>query len=126
MRMNQRHGWMAAAAVTLFAWTTPASASDPAPWASESDWDIPNEYVVDFEDDTAESVIEEALTALGVTFRETDLEDDTRVEIVTLTAQTAAALAQLQSDPRVEHVEPHARVRAMWVPDDPMYEKQWH
>jgi subtilisin family serine protease len=39
---------------------------------------------------------------------------------------TGAALAALRADPRVEHVEPHARVAAFFAPDDPMYEKQWH
>ena len=95
-------------------------------WTDETVWDIPGEYVVDFDDDTDESTIGDLLSTLGVSYQETALEDETRVEIVTIGGAASAALAALRVDPRVESVEPHARVRALFVPDDPMFDRQWH
>jgi serine protease len=37
-----------------------------------------------------------------------------------------ALVAALSLDPRVQHAEPMALYRATFVPDDPLYEKQWH
>ena len=45
---------------------------------------------------------------------------------MTIAGPAAAVLAKLRADPRVEGVEPHARVRALLIPDDPMFDKQWH
>jgi serine protease len=110
-----------------------ARAQEPTatPWSGEGDWDIPGEIVVDFKDDVAKGGIDSLLRGLGVVFRPTALEEDTRIEIVSIdpargSAALASALKALQADPRVEHVEPLARVRAMFVPDDPMYRDQWH
>jgi len=41
-------------------------------------------------------------------------------------AREEALLAALSRDPRVEHAEPMTLYRATFVPDDPLYEKQWH
>jgi serine protease len=110
---------------------TPAQAggpSDPgkAGWTTESSWDIPGEYVVDFHDDIEPSTIRSLLTSLGVTFRASVLEPATRIEIVSITGAVSTVLTKLRGDTRIEHIEPHARAAALFVPDDPMFDKQWH
>ncbi|RLB63340.1 MAG: peptidase S8 [Deltaproteobacteria bacterium] len=102
--------------------------SDPgkASWTTESSWDIPGEYVVDFHDDIESSTIRTLLTSLGVTFRASVLEPATRIEIVSISGAVSTVLTKLRGDTRIEHIEPHARVAALFVPDDPMFDKQWH
>jgi serine protease len=116
-------------ALPVLAAASPAWAQAPDPtdtWADESSWDIPGEYVVDFDDDTEESAIGSYLTSLGLTFEETELEDETRVQIVQVEPHEMDELDTLRSDARVEGVEPLARVKAFFVPDDPYFAKQWH
>ncbi len=124
-----------AAALVVISAAGAARADEPAApetsWTSESDWDIPGEYVVDFRDDADEGGIRVLLGSLGVAFRPTALEEETHIEIVSLDpsrgpAALAAAVASLEGDARVEHVEPLAKVSAFFVPDDPMYQEQWH
>lgn len=103
-----------------------ASAEGPVNWTSESEWDIPGEYVVDFKDDTEVSKIESLMSSLGLSFHDSALASETKVEIVDIKSNVAATLAKLESDPEVELIEPHARVRMMFTPDDPMFAKQWH
>lgn len=98
-----------------------------ATWSSESDWDIPGEYVVDARDDLADSDIFSLADGLGLSFAPTDLEKKTRIQIASITGpRTAKILAELRADGRVEHVEPLAAVRALYTVNDPFYEKQWH
>jgi len=105
---------------------TPAGAVNTEA-SAQAAWDIPGEWVVDFEDDTAESDIQGFFTSLSVSYRESDLEDDTRIEIATIpTATATTVLDALRADPRIERLEPHAKVKAMWVPNDPLYGEQWH
>jgi len=107
-----------------------ALADDPSSsWSSQDSWDVPGQYVVDFEDDVAPSTITETLTKMGVASTPSALVDETGVQIVDLSGRRgviASLLAKLRGDDRVEYVEPLARVRAFFVPDDPMYGKQWH
>jgi len=131
--MNMLRYLMALAILCGVIWPASASAGDVdgPKWTGESSWDIPGEYVVDFHDDVARSAIETVLSSLGLTFSDTTLAEDTRIELVTIPASSAKGvvgrwLAKLRADPRVEGVEPHARVRALFVPDDPLFDKQWH
>ena len=112
--------------LTALGWSQTASAEGPVSWSSESEWDIPGEYVVDFEDDTSASEIKSALSKLGLSYRDTELADDTRIEIVSIPSGVAGALAKLRATGDVEAIEPHAKVRVMFTPNDPLYEKQWH
>jgi serine protease len=111
----------AAPATALAGGEIPANES---PWQSESDWDIAGEYVVDFRDDVEESTISSLLSSLGLTFQPTELAAQTRIAVVSFASPLE--IDKLQGDSRIEAVEPHARVRAMFVPDDPMYDQQWH
>lgn len=120
------HLLTAAAVLTALVLSQTASAEGPVSWASESDWDIPGEYVIDFEDDTDTSEIKSLFQRLGLSFRASRLVDTTKIEIVDIPSNVAATLAQIRGTGDVEHIEPHAKVRMLWTPDDPMYEKQWH
>lgn len=116
-------------ALVLWASTAHAGgAADPsrASWTTESSWDIPGEYVVDFHDHVESPAIRTLLTSLGVTFRASFLEPSTRIQIVNIPGAVSTVLAKLRGDDRIENVEPHARVAALFVPDDPMYDQQWH
>jgi serine protease len=95
-------------------------------WSAPNSWDIPGEYVVDYDDDVAPSAIQSALDAMGLKSSPSRMVDDTGVQLVSIPSRVASVLAKLRADDRVEHIEPHARVRALFVPNDPMYAKQWH
>ncbi|MCA9624224.1 MAG: peptidase S8 [Myxococcales bacterium] len=108
-------------------WSGSAAAAEPeSAWNDESSWDIPGEYVVDFADDVEPGVIARALSGLGLTGKPTALFDETRIEIVKVPSGLRGVLDKLRGISDVEGIEPHAQVRAFFVPDDPMYEKQWH
>ncbi|MEZ4299714.1 MAG: S8 family peptidase [Polyangiaceae bacterium] len=96
-------------------------------WADEAVWDVPGQFVIDARDDLAESDILSLAGAYGLSFTPTDLEEETRIEIATIGgAAFARILPELLKDGRIEHVEPLARVRAFFTPDDPQYKEQWH
>lgn len=96
-------------------------------WTEESAWDIPGQYVVDAKDDVSDSDLADLASKFHLTFHPTDLEAETRIELTEMDASTAArVLPELAADPRIEHVEPLAKVRAFFVPDDPMLKDQWH
>jgi serine protease len=104
----------------------PAEAAETT-WTYESDWDIPGEWVVDFKDDVEPGAISTLLTQVGATFQPTWLEPDTRIQLVQAPLALAPEMVRvLQADERVESIEPHARVRALFVPDDPRFKEQWH
>jgi len=116
---------------TLLLWASPGHAGSPADparssWTTESSWDIPGEYVVDFHDHVEPGAIRSLLSSLGVTFRASFLEPSTRIQIVNIPGAVSTVLTKLRGDDRIEGIEPHARVAALFVPDDPMFEQQWH
>jgi len=89
--------------------------------------DIPGELVVDFADDVPPTGITELFARLAVGFTPSALEVETRIEIVNVVgARLDEVRGALEKDPRVEVVEPHARVRALFVPNDPLLKEQWH
>jgi serine protease len=94
---------------------------------SESDWDIPGQIVVDARDDLGTSDIASLAADFGFSFVPTRLESSTRIEIASAaTSDIPGLLARLARDPRVEYAEPLARVRALFVPNDPEMKQQWH
>lgn len=99
---------------------------DPLPGA-ENAWDIPGEVVVDFADDVDDAAVRSILSRLAAGFVPTALAPDTKIHVVSAApSRLGQLLAELAKDPRVEVVEPHARVRAQLVPDDPLLKEQWH
>jgi serine protease len=93
----------------------------------ESAYDIPDELIVDVKDDVDEGTIASLLRGFGLSFKPTALEAETKEEIVDVPAgRMAEVLDRLSHDPHVEGVEPLARVRAFYVPNDPLLKDQWH
>jgi len=98
----------------------------------ETAWDLPGYIVIDAKDDLSDSEIGDLLSEVsasspGATFEESDLEDDTRIEIARVSqGEVATVIARLRGDARIESVEPLAWVRANFVPNDPLYKDQWH
>ena len=119
------------ALLALLLGSAPARAGgEPTPGAAPADeaaWDLPGELVVDFADDLPEPDIATLLRSLAAPFVPTALAPETRVYVVRANPSRFSELsAALAADPRVEVIEPHARVRALFVPDDPLLGEQWH
>jgi serine protease len=93
----------------------------------ESAWDIPGELVVDAKDDLDESGLLALARDFGLRFTPTALAGETKEEIAEVPAgRMAEMIARLSRDPRVEVVEPLARVRAFYTANDPLLKEQWH
>jgi serine protease len=94
--------------------------------ADPTDSDVPGTFIIDAKDNLDDAQIAELSRDLGVMFRATGLEKETREELITLTDHVDETLARIAHDPRVEGVEPLAKVRMLFVPNDPLYKEQWH
>lgn len=96
-------------------------------WTDESSWDVPGEYVIDAHDDVSDSDLADIASRFRLALRPTRLERETRIELARVDPTNAVhVLAELSADPRIEHVEPLARVRMVFAPDDPLFKDQWH
>lgn len=92
-----------------------------------TEYDIPGQIVVDARDDLDGSDLLALAADFGLQFAPTDLEASTRIEIASVPAGSMdAMLERLSRDKRVEYAEPLARVRAFFVPNDPLSPNQWH
>src|SRR6186713_1803345 len=121
----------AATALVVLSGAAPAYAGgEQAPTAAPDDeagWDIPGEIAVDFADDLPEPEITALFRVLSAPFFPTSLAEETRTYVVRADPTRFSELsARLAAEPRVELIEPHARVRAAFVPDDPLLGEQWH
>jgi serine protease len=110
----------------------PASAhatpqADPEPPVAESDEDVPGEIAVDVRDDVSDADLAELEATYGLHPNSgwSRAHDKLEVAAVPL-ADEEGVLARLAADPRVESAEPMEVMRASFVPDDPLYAKQWH
>jgi serine protease len=86
-------------------------------------------WVVDVADELDESAVAALAVEYGVTLVDNSpgVKHDGNVFLANVSAsQTAAAMARLARDPRVEGVEEMAFARAFFTPNDPMYADQWH
>jgi serine protease len=93
----------------------------------ETAWDVPGEILVDLKDNLDTPSILSLAREFGLSFFPTALESETKEEIADVPADSMADLmARLARDPRVEGVEPLARVRAFFAPNDPLLKDQWH
>jgi serine protease len=129
-----------AAAASLLAGSRAARADEPSfpaelgtsgmavqSWADESSWDVAGEYVVDAKDDVSDADLADIASKFGLKLHPTRLESETRIELTEMDAATAARVVpELSRDSRIEHVEPLAKVRAFFMPDDPLLKEQWH
>jgi serine protease len=90
-------------------------------------YDIPGQIVVDAKDDLDDTAIAGLARDFGLAFRPTALAGETKTELAEVSAAGEADLLErLAHDPRVEGAEPLARVRAFFVPNDPLLKDQWN
>jgi serine protease len=109
------------------AWGGQAGGPVTADELDETAYDIEDELVVDFEDDVEQSEITKLLASLAVRSLPTTLADETKTFVARAApGQRDRVLAALLADERIELVEPHARVRALFEPNDPLLDEQWH
>ncbi len=123
-------GWLirGLALVALLAWPAVAFAGGPDPsGAGTESFESPGEVLVDLEDDTEEASYKSLFAGLAVEVRPTALFKQTRRFVLRAAPTRMDELRRkLQGDSRVEIVEPNHRVRALFVPNDPMLSEQWH
>lgn len=109
--------------------TVPSAAQTAPEFTRQPDdaYTVPGEVLVDLRDDLPAADVASVFSTLAVSFRLTALADDTKVAVARAApARVDELLAKLGKDPRVEIVEPHRRVRATFIPDDPLLKEQWH
>src|SRR6185312_4265276 len=93
----------------------------------ESAWDIPGEIVVDAKDNLDEGSLLSLARDYGLHFSPTALEAETKEELADVpSGKMAEIVSRLSRDPRVEIVEPLARVQAFFTANDPLLKEQWH
>lgn len=101
----------------------------PGPTFSELSEDaLLDDVYVDFQDDSSDDDMAAVgrLGALGLVKLSSESDND-KIAVAHVERSRIEALIELLSrDPHVEHVEQAARVQAYFVPDDPLYNKQWH
>lgn len=111
----------------LIAAAAPAQAQDfdSAADLDEAAWDIPGQLVVDARDDLEPSALSKLAADFGL--RLTTSDAARRIEIAEVAPSlTPSVIERLRKDPRVEYVEPLARVEAFFTPNDPLIKDQWH
>jgi serine protease len=108
---------------------TPASLASGEPFGDVSGDEINGAIAVDLKNDVTATDIAELGKAYGLTLRANSaFSDSEKLEIADVSpADERSILDRLARDPRVEHAEPMAVLRASFVPNDPLYaDKQWH
>jgi serine protease len=117
----------AACAVAILAAPSPAAAADPPDLDPTPD-DLPGEIAVDLRDELSEPDVDAFVAASGAPFAPSSfVSARTHVLRGAVPAERAPELMRkLAADPRVEAVEPVARVRASFRPNDPLLAEQWH
>ncbi|EYF04026.1 S8 family peptidase [Chondromyces apiculatus] len=92
-----------------------------------SSYDIPGQIVVDARDDLDAEGLLDLATGVGVSFVPTALAGETKIQIASVAkGNEQQVMERLARDPRVEAVEPLARVQALFTPNDPLLKNQWH
>ena len=92
-----------------------------------SSYDIPGQIVVDARDDLDAEALLDLATGVGVSFVPTALAGETKIQIASVAkGNEQQVMERLARDPRVEAVEPLARVQALFTPNDPLLKNQWH
>lgn len=88
---------------------------------------IPGQILVDLKDNVSDSDVKDLEATMDLSFIEAnDIAHEYRYEeAVVNAADEEAILARLQSDPRVEHAEPMAKYKALFTPNDPMFNDQY-
>ncbi len=125
----------AIAASALFASSALAQELPPPPTeepATLDGWDLPGFVIIDGKDDLSDAEVSELMALVaremgGADVSKSDLEAETRIEIAKVDPhEVDDVIDLLDDDPRVERVEALSWVRASFVPNDPLFEKQWN
>jgi len=106
-----------------------AFAQHHAPLAESVD-ELPGEILIDLKDDATEGDVGAIMRDYGladlVPNSKWSIDHDKFERAHVPTSKMASILARLSMDPRVEHAEPMSVLRATFVPNDPLYQEQWH
>ena len=94
---------------------------------ADSAEDVPGEIAVDVRDDVSDADLADLERTYGLHANSTWSRSHDKLETASVAlADEGALLDKLSKDPRVETAEPMEVMRAAFVPDDPLYAKQWH
>ena len=87
-----------------------------------------DDVYVDLEDDASEADVAEVARIAGVSLAKLSSESDVdKIEVAHVDRWRIPVIIDLLSrTAHVEHAEQAARVQAYFVPNDPLYNKQWH
>ena len=104
----------------------PSGAGHEADIADSAE-DVPGEIAVDVRDDVSDADLADLERTYGLHANSTWSRGHDKLETASVAlADEGALLDKLSKDPRVEAAEPMEVMRAAFVPDDPLYAKQWH
>jgi serine protease len=116
-----------------------AKATDPLQRPTFTTSDSPDDpsarvagvLVVDFQDGTTKAEFDEAEKGWGLDLELADEEEgqDSAITVGGFAGtdeEATALLERIRKDPRVEAAEPLLKFKASFVPDDPLFEKQWN
>jgi serine protease len=90
---------------------------------------VQGEIAVDLRDDVSDADVADLQAKYHFAMRPASAWSKThdKLEVADVSpADEPALIDELSRDPRVEHAEPMALFGATFVPDDPLYAKQWH
>ncbi len=106
-----------------------AVAEAETPSFSEGEDTLPGEIAVDLRDDVTSADVADVASKYHLSLRPNSGWSTTHDKLDVAEVDPALegrVLDALSEDPRVERAEPMALYRATFVPDDPLYAKQWH
>ena len=89
---------------------------------------VPGRIVVDFVDGTSKADIDEMEQAWGIDLEFNSAEEGplSGITQASYAGDLDALLRAIKSNPKVESAEPLMSVKALFVPNDPMYAQQWN
>ena len=102
--------------------------SPVAPNGTRAPTSATTELVVDFDDDVWDFQVNSVAEATHLVMRPNspNMVDETRLYIVTVPTEDATrVINQLRGQPHVHNVEVNRVMRALFVPNDPLYPQQW-
>jgi serine protease len=106
-----------------------AAVEQPSFSGPETDDIVPGKIAVDLRDDATEADVADISARYHLAMHPNTAWSATHDKLEVADVDPAAEdrlVDALSHDPRVENVEPMALYRASFVPDDPLYAKQWH
>jgi len=112
--------------------SAPGATSDPVLAENEADLsdeeeEVPGEVAVELREDISSRDLAAIKGEYGLHSNSSWSDEHDKLEVAIVpVAEEASLLGRLSRDPRVAHAERMEVLRASFVPNDPLYEKQWH